>query len=164
LRILVLSDSHGKYHRLIAAIAAQPTAEVVLFLGDGLRDFERAVAAYDGLPKTFLAVQGNCDYTSEHKEREFLTLDGVKLYITHGHVESVKNGEDVLIRRARQYECQVALYGHTHVPVVMYQDGLHLLNPGSMHSSRDRNNPTYGIVDITSAGIVPYIVDFQEDA
>ena len=164
MRIQVLSDSHGKYHRLIAAIAAQPTAEVVLFLGDGLRDFERAVAAYDGPPKTFLAVRGNCDYSTACNEREFLTLDGVKMYITHGHMESVKGGEEVLIRRALQHECQLALYGHTHVPLATYRDGLYLLNPGSMYSSRDRNSPTYGIVDLTPAGIVHYIVDFQEDA
>ena len=35
MRILVVSDSHGDYRSLKKAIAAQPTAEVIVHCGDG---------------------------------------------------------------------------------------------------------------------------------
>ena len=42
MRILVLSDSHGDFFSMKKAIESQPTAEVVVFLGDGHIDFVRA--------------------------------------------------------------------------------------------------------------------------
>ena len=39
MRILVLSDSHSDVSSLKYAVDNEPSAEAVLFLGDGLRDF-----------------------------------------------------------------------------------------------------------------------------
>ena len=38
MRVLVVSDVHGRTGRLYEAIEQQPTANTVIFLGDGLRD------------------------------------------------------------------------------------------------------------------------------
>ena len=42
MRILVVSDSHGNDANLRRAILAQPTAEVVIHLGDGEEELQRA--------------------------------------------------------------------------------------------------------------------------
>ena len=44
MRILVVSDVHGRLDRLREAILRQPTAGTVIFLGDGLRQAEQAAA------------------------------------------------------------------------------------------------------------------------
>lgn len=46
MRILVVSDSHRQRYNLFFAIEAEPTAEVVFFLGDGEGEFEEACLAY----------------------------------------------------------------------------------------------------------------------
>ena len=52
-------------------------------------------------------------------------------------------------QEARNRQAQVVLFGHTHLPVTAYDDGLYLLNPGSLQLA----NGTYGILEITEAGI-----------
>ena len=47
MRIVVMSDSHGRADRVKQVIEQQPQAELFIFLGDGLRDFRQAMR---GLP------------------------------------------------------------------------------------------------------------------
>ena len=48
MRIVVMSDSHGRADRVKQVIEQQPQAELFIFLGDGLRDFRQAMR---GVPK-----------------------------------------------------------------------------------------------------------------
>lgn len=147
MRILVLSDSHRDKYRLFKAIEAEPTAEVVYFLGDGANEFDEARFAYSG-EKAFIGVCGNCDFSSDLSENDIRTIENVKIYATHGYAENVKFGLDGLMLRARQNKCRLALFGHTHNPEVRYSDGIHYFNPGSIADG------FYGVVDITEKGII----------
>ena len=40
MRLLVLSDSHGRKNLLLEAVELHPEADAVIFLGDGERDIE----------------------------------------------------------------------------------------------------------------------------
>ena len=40
MRVLVLSDSHGDVYKLRRAIDSQPTAKLIVFLGDGEYDID----------------------------------------------------------------------------------------------------------------------------
>ena len=82
------------------------------------------------------------------------TAQGVKIFYTHGHYYGVKSGLYTFACAARERGAQVALYGHTHNALEDYDDGLYLLNPGSLNSWE----ATYGTVDITPQGIVTNIV------
>lgn len=53
---------------------------------------------------------------------------------------------------AKERGADVLLYGHTHVPMTDYEDGLYILNPGSLRSG------TYGVVDLSGAGVVLNII------
>ena len=63
-----------------------------------------------------------------------------------------------LVCAARERKAQVALFGHTHHALEEYDDGLYLLNPGSLNSWE----PSYGTVDITPQGIVTNVVKLRE--
>ena len=82
---------------------------------------------------------------------------GTKIFITHGHTLGVKNSTAVLSAAARQSDCKIALYGHTHVPNIKYEDGLYIVNPGSCARSRDGGN-SYAVIDIRDNGILPTII------
>lgn len=146
MRILVLSDSHGDYFSLEKAIKNHPTAEVVVFLGDGERDIDRAENLLAG--KHVIKVRGNCDIASSLEINHVQVIEGKKIFATHGFVENVKFGTDNLIYKGQSLGADIILYGHTHVPVNKYIDGVYLLNPGSV---RDGN---YGFVDITDKGVM----------
>lgn len=146
MRILVMSDSHGTTNGMLEAVRLHADADVVVYLGDGERDFDRVSDILDN--KKTVCVCGNCDFYSQLNDNEIFTAGGVKIFCTHGHKESVKYGTDTLIDKALRLSARIALYGHTHNPGNDYVDGLYLLNPGSIGQG------SYGVVDITPAGIV----------
>ena len=152
LRILVLSDSHGDEQAVLSAVREQPMAELVVHLGDGEADLIEARAMFRS--KMFLQIRGNCDYASSLPAVDTMLVQGFRLFFTHGHLYDVKFGEERLQEAARAANADVALYGHTHVAYTKYEDELYLLNPGSV---RGRNG-SYGLLDLTEAGIVTSIV------
>lgn len=148
MRILVTSDTHGDSSSLRRAILAQPGADIVIHLGDGGDDVERARPSFP--EKTFLQVRGNCDWGSSLPQTGEYTAEGKKIFFTHGHMYGVKSGDYTIISEARSRKADILLFGHTHQPREDYEDGLYIMNPGRLSGWE----PTYGIVDITAQGIV----------
>ena len=101
--------------------------------------------------RTVTMVAGNCDIARMEPAERLLELAGRRLLMLHGHTRRVKAGLTPAIAAARAKECDLLLYGHTHTPFVGYEEGLHILCPGSIAR---RNSHTYGVVDITPAGVV----------
>ncbi len=151
MRIVVMSDSHGRADRVKRVIEEQPEAELFIFLGDGTRDFHTAMR---GIPKEDWCVCGNCDFGSSDEYNLVSYVRDIKFYCTHGHQWNVKYDPTELIEQAKRKEVRVLLYGHTHQAVYEYQDGLHIMNPGSLGSPRGSLYPTYGVIDIQGKQIV----------
>lgn len=84
MRILVVSDSHGNDANLCRAILAQPTAEVVVHLGDGEEELQRAKRSFP--EKMFLAVRGNCDMASSLPPVGEYEAQGVRIFYTRPFV------------------------------------------------------------------------------
>lgn len=104
--------------------------EALLFLGDGAREF----LSLDAPPELVLVgVRGNCDFSPLLPEERLLTLDGTVFYLTHGHLQSVKQGLYAL-RTAAPREAQVVCYGHTHIADIRSEDGRLYLCPGSLRA------------------------------
>ena len=146
MRILVLSDSHGDYFAMKRAIEAQPTAEVVIFLGDGHMDFERCRTLLEN--KRIYCVQGNNDFHCTYPKKSIIEEGGLKIYITHGHYEYVKSGLGGLISVSRRNNCKLALYGHTHNQQEDNYEGIKMFNPGSIR------NDEYGVIDVIDNGFI----------
>lgn len=147
MRILVLSDSHGDIPSLELAIKNTANVDAVIFLGDGLADFEYASRWLTG--KKIAAVRGNCDGGfNEYPIRTIENFDNKIIYCTHGFSEQVKFGLDKLKTAALYSDATIALFGHTHNPCTLYEDGLYMMNPGSVRQN------SCGVIDITPRGIM----------
>lgn len=144
MRLLVTSDTHGRAEALRLAIEQQPDARDVIFLGDGVRDCEEVMPAFPD--RRFYMVRGNNDWSCPLIGEE--RFGGVVTVFFHGHVQRVKYGLLQAVYTARERGAKLLLFGHTHEPLSAYDDGLHILNPGSLGYGG-----TYGIVDITPGGI-----------
>ena len=155
MRILVLSDAHGRRGPIERVLSAHPEARAAVFLGDGLSEFLEAAALYPSL--SYYSVGGNCDYFYAGNPAKIIELGGKRVFFTHGHLHGVKSGTRRLADSARQNGADIALYGHTHAAFSGYEGGLYLFNPGSVSRPR-AGPPSYGMLDITPAGVVPVIV------
>ncbi len=145
MRILVCGDSHGRAAHLLLAAERQPSAEVIVYLGDGEADSEALLRLPE---RTVYRVCGNCDFGSQLPGWERFGGAGRQILWTHGHLPRVNESFATLRRVAGEKGAQIALFGHTHTPFLEYEEGLYLFNPGAIKDGR------YGFVDITPAGIV----------
>ena len=67
MRILVVSDTHRNVRNLREALLQQPTAEIVIHLGDVEEDVQLLRHSFP--EKMFLQVRGNCDRTGAFMKR-----------------------------------------------------------------------------------------------
>lgn len=107
----------------------------------------------------FRYIKGNCDYGSEAPLTQTIDLmPGHRVFATHGHRYRVNSTLDYLEQAALEEGCDIALYGHTHVSQCTYENGIYVMNPGSASCPRDGNPPSYGILDVSSAGVMTNVV------
>lgn len=156
MRILVISDTHGKHRAIAEIIEKHNDIDHIFFLGDLVKDIEEIKEEYK--QKNYYIVSGNCDGFSLYKNTDIGIINGVKILFTHGHSYGVKGGIEKLCEAARARECKLALFGHTHAPLTVYDNGITLVNPGSLTCSRQGPN-TYAIVDVLPSGIVTSILE-----
>ncbi len=152
MRIIVMSDSHSAYGRVLDIVRQNQDADLFIHLGDGEEEYDRVAAAFPD--KKFLGVKGNNDWCSQKPPQACINCDGVKIFYTHGDMFSVKFGLDRIIREGVNQEVDVVLYGHTHVARKDYVDGRMILNPGSV-ADGSMTPAGYMVLDITPAGVVP---------
>ncbi len=156
MRILVISDSHGRTSKIEQAIEAQKEAKHIFFLGDCVRDIEDYPFIYPD--RTFHIVCGNCDYASVYKSEDTVKLCGRTVFFTHGHHLAVKGGLGGLKQAACREGADLVLFGHTHIATKEYADGVYFVNPGSLCSARE-GRTSYAVIDIEEKGIMPIHIE-----
>ena len=149
MKLLVMSDSHRNIDPMHYA-AEQTNPDAIVHLGDHIGDAQKL---RQRLPDTvFHMVAGNCDLYAGENEL-FLTLEGVKILVTHGHKYGVKSGLGILLQRALSLEADLVLYGHTHQASVRHERGLWLMCPGQMERHDKFHSASYGIAIIAGGSI-----------
>ena len=168
MKLIVVSDSHGRSERLASIMELHKDADALIFLGDGLNDLGRAGA--DSYRFTVYAVSGNWDslsyFTGERYPTELsLNFDEVKILALHGHTVSVKESLDRAMLAAEQKGADILLFGHTHAQLNKYfpegreyrygklSKPLYVFNPGSLRLSED-GRAHFGLIEIRGGQVL----------
>ena len=159
MRIIVLSDTHGNYSAVDKVIMRYTDADWIIHLGDGERELDSFIMTHQDLSQKIIHVAGNCDCNSLCPETFTLPVGEHKILATHGHNYGVKISLEMLKMTARENNCDIILFGHTHVRFESYENGLYIMNPGSASCPHDGNVPSFGHIDISPAGVVMNIAD-----
>ncbi|OPX92362.1 metallophosphoesterase [Pelotomaculum sp. PtaB.Bin117] len=156
MRLAVFSDSHGRLTFAFQALRSAGPVDLILHAGDHCSDGLK-LGAETGIPVK--AVRGNCDYGLDGLAEEIVELSGRRILLTHGHLAGVKqpSSRGNLLAAARENGVEAVIFGHTHVAVFEHEGGVLLFNPGSIARPLDQERPSYGILEITGEGIIPYI-------
>ena len=128
MKILVISDTHGFHGNLEKVLETEKDFEYVLHLGD-TEGWDPIITEMFDVPIEYVA--GNCDWSSDNPSEKVVSFGGVHIFMTHGHEFYVTTRMDILCDHAKSCGCQVALYGHTHRPDIMEEDGILIANPVS---------------------------------
>lgn len=150
IKAVIISDSHGQLDNVEKIIKREGRLDIVIHLGDIAGQDNQLRALCDCPVKI---VRGNCDFYSENELVEVFSLEQNKIFATHGHYYSVDFGVGTLQMAAEERGCNIAMYGHTHIPDISYLGGLTIVNPGSVSRPRQLNRkPTYGLMRINNDG------------
>lgn len=153
MKLLVFSDSHGRYNKILDAINDhRAICDAIIFLGDGISDISAVKAQFPEL--TYFFVKGNCDVFRQDQvsSEATLVLEDRRVFITHGHKYGVKGGIGNLLAKAVENEADLVLFGHTHRPFESVYEinarRIRLFNPGSIADG------SYGVIDISNNAII----------
>lgn len=149
MRIIVLSDSHGMKYQLDRMIPIIEGADMFIHAGDHFRD-SVYLAQKTGIDT--ISVRGNCDFDNVESEL-FFELDGVKIFLTHGHRYSVKYDLDSLAIKGKEVGADLVIFGHTHTPTDVEVQGIRIINPGSISLPRGTNMRTYVELEVENGKI-----------
>lgn len=148
-RVLIVSDSHSRNDNLYT-VMERVEPDLILHLGDS-EDMEDEIAAVADCP--VVIVSGNCDYGSALPDHAVVTLGVHRALLVHGHRQGVGYGLNGLLTLASELRCDIAMYGHTHIPEITEEDGITVYNPGSISLPRqDGRRPTFIVLDIDKNG------------
>ena len=149
MKILVVADTHKNFEVLDLCVKKNPDADMLIHLGDGEHEFNDIRSKYPQMAMIY--VRGNCDF-GNHNEVHVAKVGGYRIFCCHGHTLGVQDGLNDLVATAKKNRCNIALFGHTHLYRTEAIDGVYVMNPGSLDSPRNRNKPTFGIIELTEDG------------
>lgn len=149
MKILVISDTHRR-HETLERVVQRVRPDRVFHLGDaeGMQEEIRRIC---DCPLDI--VRGNCDYDSMLPKDKLLPVGASEVMLTHGHSYHIRSEWGMLLAAARKKGADVVLCGHTHCPVLRQENGITLMNPGSISFPRQEGHVcTYGLIEVDEAG------------
>lgn len=153
-KIIVISDSHGNAKGVSALLPLVAENDYVIHLGDGVGDIRQLRDYY---PDKAYFCEGNCDFLSQYPTQGILEVEGVRIFYCHGHQYGVKQELLTLALAAKSHDCELALYGHTHVSNITQLEGVTLVNPGTLRYEIGKGG-SYAYIVVHKGKITPVIV------
>ena len=161
MRILVISDSHGRNDDIEGVLKQVGDIDMMIHCGDVERgdSYIREIADCP-----VVMVAGNNDYYLDLPSEEEVRIGDYKVLVTHGHGYYVNSGVDYLREHALEYGYDVVMYGPTHVPYIEIGDDVTILNPGSISYPRQPGRkPTFLIMEIDEEGQAHYAHGYYKE-
>lgn len=156
MQILVISDTHRRDNLMKEAVERVGKVDMVFHLGD-LEGSDQYLMSLCDCP--VIIVRGNNDFFSWQERDRVMELENHRILLTHGHNYGVSFTTVRLAEEAVARNCDIALYGHTHVPCLTEEQGVTLFNPGSLGYPRQTpRRPTYGLMEIDRFGELHFTI------
>ncbi|MDQ0256473.1 putative phosphoesterase [Evansella vedderi] len=148
MRALIMSDSHGWEQEVADVIDRhQNEVDAIFHCGDS------ELFGESDLLKNVSTVRGNCDFDADFPEEVVEEVKGVTFFAAHGHLLNVKMTAMNLVYKGQEVGADIVCFGHTHVPVAFEEQGIIIINPGSMRLPRQVSVGTYVIVEENDGNI-----------
>jgi len=148
MKILVVSDTHRSEVNLEKVVNYECPIDMFIHLGD-IENREMKIDAMFDVRTAVHMVQGNNDFFSSLDREKEIMLGEYKALITHGHLYGVSMGAEILAQEARDRGDDIAMFGHTHRPLLTKINDVIILNPGSISYPRQADRrASYCIINV----------------
>ena len=156
--VIIVSDSHGLTKELQSIAARHKTKEKIHCGDSELQVDSEYMAPYQ-------TVKGNCDWNADFPEEQLIEMDGLKIYVTHGHLYGVKSSLLQLQYRAEELGADIVCFGHSHIAYAEKIGDILYINPGSIRYPNRTKKPSYVALswdDRTNVNVQFYHVNGEE--
>ena len=160
MRVLIVSDTHGKNGNLEKVLRLIAPLDLVFHLGD-LEGSEGYIE--DIAPCPVHMVSGYNDFFTSVPAEKIVVIGRHKIFMSHGHRYGVSFDTVRIKDVAREHGCDVVFFGHTHKPLIDWDDDIVAVNPGSISYPRQENRrPSYVLLDIDRYGELHFSLNYLE--
>ena len=152
MKILIVSDTHGRDSGLERAVEKETPFDMLIHCGDveGREFFIEALAECP-----CYIVSGNNDYFSDLPREMEALISGKRAWITHGHYYGISVSSKRVREAAVSRGCEMVFCGHTHRPVIEDSGNILLINPGSLtYPRQEGRKPSYAVMNTYPDGTV----------
>lgn len=162
MKILIVSDSHGRCYYLESALNRVKPIDLLIHLGDVEGD-EQYIKGIAECPVAM--VSGNNDFFTQTPKEDYVQIGKYYVMLTHGHRYGVNYGVEQIKETALLNGADIVMFGHTHRPLIdLTDDKIWAINPGSITQPRQQGKiPTFIIMDIDRYGEAHFTLNFAED-
>lgn len=151
MKILIVSDTHRNEDNLIEVLEKEKNLDLLIHCGD-VEGAEDEIEHYAGCKTVFVA--GNNDFFSRLPREAELQVEGMKVWVTHGHNYYVNANPEYIRKEARIRNIDVVLYGHTHRPIIEKTEDLIVINPGSLtYPRQEGRRPSYAVLELVERDV-----------
>lgn len=158
MKILIISDTHGKHDNLSRVLEQESPIDLLIHLGDA-EGYEEYIAKQAGCPLEIVA--GNNDFFSDLPREKELEIGKYKVLITHGHYYYVNTGIEEIARMAQGRDFDIVMYGHTHRPLIDIRKDIIVMNPGSLSYPRQEGRrPSYIVMETDQNGDAEFEIKY----
>ena len=157
-RVLIVSDTHRRNENYLTVVNRCKPLDMVIHCGD-IEGSEYVIMEAAGCPVEM--VMGNNDFFSDlPREREF-TLGKYHIWLTHGHNYLVSMSNETIKQEARARGIDIVMFGHSHRPVVEYDNAVIAITPGSLtYPRQEGRKPSYILMEIDEAGEAHFTINY----
>ena len=121
MRVLIVSDTHGRHGGLDRALQEAGNIDMLIHLGD-VEGGETYIDAVADCEKHI--IRGNNDFFSELPREEEFYIGSHKVFITHGHAYYVSLDPEYIREEGKARGAEIVMFGHTHRPFLKMTTGL----------------------------------------
>ena len=158
MKILIVSDTHRSNALFLQLVAKYEPLDMIIHCGD-IEGSELTIDSASKCPVHMVA--GNNDFFSDAPLEDEFMIANHKVYLTHGHHYYISMGNELLKDEARSRGADIVMYGHTHRPVIERDNGLLVINPGSLtYPRQEGRRPSYAIMDVAEDGTIDVNLHF----
>lgn len=150
-KIGIISDTHGLFREVLKDIFSG--VEMILHAGD-IGD-EKVLFELNNIAHT-IAVYGNTDNINiryHYPKTKQITFFDRSIYLLHNleWLDIVPSSAGI----------DIVIHGHTHIPEIIYEDGVLFLNPGSAGQKRAQKPVSVAIIEFSKQKINPKLIEIE---
>lgn len=146
MKIVVVSDNHGDKKVLEKILNSYPDYDGFIHCGDSEMDRDELVG--------YASVRGNNDDDFNYPAELVLVFGNHRILVVHGHRQVYLDSRYGLVEKAKENNCDIVCYGHTHAFEYQVLEGVTLLNPGSLNHNRDGSRASYAILELDDDNVM----------